>query len=223
MNTPHEIDGVMVSKPEPARNRNSQAPPQAGGYGGGFPGEPLGHAKSSSVASRKIFVGGLSHQTRESALREYFEGFGALTDVVVMHEAGGRKPRGFGFVTFVDRKAVDAVLRSRYHPVDGRSVEVKLAVPREVMQQQQAGVQPTDAPYMNGEYGSYDYQVRTIPTYPDPPNLSPAPYPHPAFPACRGARTHPPPPRPQPPSALTSRELNSVLIDLTLRVESSSL
>eukprot|EP00966_Prymnesium_polylepis_P262199 6056472-Prymnesium_polylepis.1 len=53
-----------------------------------------------------------------------------------MHEAGGRKPRGFGFVTFADASAVHKVLQSRFHPVDGRGVEVKLAIPRELMHDQ---------------------------------------------------------------------------------------
>ena len=51
-----------------------------------------------NVAPRKVFVGGLAHQTKEQALHEYFSQFGSLTDVVVMTEGSARRPRGFGFV-----------------------------------------------------------------------------------------------------------------------------
>ena len=82
----------------------------------------------------------------------HFEQFGRLTDVVVMHEAGGRKPRGFGFVTFADVASVQKVLQSRLHPVDGRGVEVKLAVTREMMSSDEAA---TGAELVGhgGEYG----------------------------------------------------------------------
>ena len=41
------------------------------------------------------------------------------------------KPRGFGFVTFVDRQAISKVFRDSVHEVDGKVVECKLAVPKE--------------------------------------------------------------------------------------------
>ena len=109
MNTQHVIDGHQVAQPEFARNN------------GGTPASPRGPPRGRAAdvakgalkgAARKIFVGGLSHQTHESALRMYFEQFGELTDIVVMHEAGGRKPRGFGFVTFADPASVQKVLQS---------------------------------------------------------------------------------------------------------------
>jgi len=87
----------------------------------------------SATTGRKFFIGGLSHQTNASHLRNYFGQFGELADVVVMFEGRGRKPRGFGFVTFVEQAPVREVLKSRFHNVNGRDVDVKLAVPRENM------------------------------------------------------------------------------------------
>ena len=83
-----------------------------------------------------------------------------------MHEAGGRKPRGFGFVTFADVSSVQRVLQSRFHPVDGRGVEVKLAIPREMMSTDDAAVaaaaggsgEPNKA-FGNQLYGEYGYGV----------------------------------------------------------------
>ena len=77
---------------------------------------------------RKIFVGGLSHHT-DAVLREYFAPFGAIADVVVMTEGGN----GRAASTFEDVEAVTAACVRRFHPIDSRLVEVKPAVPRDVM------------------------------------------------------------------------------------------
>lgn len=50
-----------------------------------------------------------------------------------MTEGSSKRPRGFGFVTFEDPTSVAILTRSRYHPIDNRLVEVKAAVPREMM------------------------------------------------------------------------------------------
>ncbi len=159
----HVIDGHQVGTPElakPARNDrekarlargdmglemtlNSNSAHAAGGWGMGAMGgwEP--------AATRKIFVGGLSHQTKDQALFEYFSQFGTVTDVVVMTEGSSRRPRGFGFVTFDDPKVVPTVTRTRYHPIGQRLVEVKPAVPREIMsltQSQDAGMPGSSPP-----------------------------------------------------------------------------
>ena len=74
-----------------------------------------------------------------------------------MHEAGGRKPRGFGFVTFADVSSVQKVLQSRFHPVDGRGVEVKLAIPREMMASDEPASGAELLKGLGGEYGGGEY------------------------------------------------------------------
>ena len=39
-------------------------------------------------------------------------------------------PRGFGFVTFKDREAIEKVFSQEKHEIDGKVVECKLAVPK---------------------------------------------------------------------------------------------
>ena len=49
-------------------------------------------------------------QTREDDLRYKFDRYGKLLDVYIPRDPSSNKPRGFGFVTFVDRRdAEDAV------------------------------------------------------------------------------------------------------------------
>uniref|UniRef100_A0AAV2K3U2 RRM domain-containing protein n=1 Tax=Knipowitschia caucasica TaxID=637954 RepID=A0AAV2K3U2_KNICA len=80
---------------------------------------------------RKLFIGGLSYETDEESLRAHFEKWGTLTDCVVMRDAGTKRSRGFGFVTYATVGEVDDAMRNRPHKLDGRAVECKRAVSRE--------------------------------------------------------------------------------------------
>lgn len=85
-------------------------------------------AQSQSGGS-KIFVGGLSWETDESSLRQYFEAYGEVLDCVIMRDRHTGHPRGFGFVTFAKDEVAERAA-SRRHDLDGRQVEAKRAVPR---------------------------------------------------------------------------------------------
>ncbi|KAL4130475.1 hypothetical protein PRIC2_006472 [Phytophthora ramorum] len=78
----------------------------------------------------KLFIGGVSWETTEDTLRQHFGKYGELTDAALMKDKYTGQPRGFGFVTFADASAIDRVL-DETHTLDGRSVEVKRAIPRE--------------------------------------------------------------------------------------------
>uniref|UniRef100_A0A5F8GVV1 Heterogeneous nuclear ribonucleoproteins A2/B1 n=1 Tax=Monodelphis domestica TaxID=13616 RepID=A0A5F8GVV1_MONDO len=80
---------------------------------------------------RKLFIGGLSFETTEESLRNYYEQWGKLTDCVVMRDPASKRSRGFGFVTFSSMAEVDAAMSARPHSIDGRVVEPKRAVARE--------------------------------------------------------------------------------------------
>jgi hypothetical protein len=80
-----------------------------------------------SKTERKIFVGGLSPETTEESLAEYFSQFGAVSDAKVIRD--GEKSKGFAFVQFVDPtppKGLDAV-----HFIDQRRCGVGLALQRQ--------------------------------------------------------------------------------------------
>ncbi|CAM9516332.1 unnamed protein product [Ectocarpus sp. 4 AP-2014] len=80
--------------------------------------------------SVKIFIGGLSFETTDEALKRYFEQFGPVADAIVMKDAVSRRSRGFGFITYMNSASVDAALSVKQHIVDNRRVEAKRAVPR---------------------------------------------------------------------------------------------
>ncbi|KAM5579432.1 hypothetical protein ABKV19_009284 [Rosa sericea] len=83
-------------------------------------------------AAGKLFVGGVSWETTEETFTNYFSKYGEIADSVIMLDKHTGRPRGFGFVTFSDPVAADAVLEEE-HVIDGRVVEVKRTVPREDM------------------------------------------------------------------------------------------
>lgn len=90
-----------------------------------------------------------------------------------MHDFVTRRPRGFGFVAYSKRSSVDKLLEQQYYELNGRRIEVKLAVPRERLAQQEAdgyakpagkprtgakagGLKGRAAEYTDGQYGGTD-------------------------------------------------------------------
>nr|CAD1837711.1 unnamed protein product [Ananas comosus var. bracteatus] len=49
-----------------------------------------------------------------------------------MYDHNTQRPRGFGFITFDSEDAVDRALLKTFHELNGKMVEVKRAVPKEL-------------------------------------------------------------------------------------------
>ena len=80
----------------------------------------------------KIFVGGLSWETSDNDLRQYFESYGTVEDCTVKTDPETGKSRGFGFITFSDSSSIDAVLKEpQGHHLHGRKIDPKPAKARE--------------------------------------------------------------------------------------------
>lgn len=69
----------------------------------------------------KLFVGGISWDTNEDRLREYFENFGKVIEAVIMKDRATGRARGFGFVVFADPSVAERVVLEK-HVIDGRTV-----------------------------------------------------------------------------------------------------
>jgi RNA-binding protein Musashi len=104
-----------------------QGAPDASGAGAA-PAPAAGQAPQGQT--RKIFVGGLASHQAEADVQNYFQQFGAISEVLVMRDMQTQRPRGFGFVTFESEDTVVRVVVNRFHSLDGKQVEVKAAVPR---------------------------------------------------------------------------------------------
>lgn len=82
----------------------------------------------SGPSAAKLFLGGLSWDTTDEKLKEYFSKYGAVDDVVVMRDRVTKRPRGFGFITFSDAAAAQAAC-AETHTIDGRQIDAKPSVP----------------------------------------------------------------------------------------------
>ncbi|KAJ1422775.1 RNA-binding domain superfamily [Sesbania bispinosa] len=119
----HNIDGRMVEakKAVPRDDQNILSRNSSSVHGSPGP-----------CRTRKIFVGGLASTVTENDFKNYFDQFGTITDVVVMYDHNTQRPRGFGFITYDSEEAVDTVLLKTFHELNGKMVEVKRAVPKEL-------------------------------------------------------------------------------------------
>ncbi|GAB2298967.1 hypothetical protein Dimus_033043 [Dionaea muscipula] len=78
----------------------------------------------------KLFIGGISWDTNEDRLRDYFQNFGEVVEAVIMKDRSTGRARGFGFVIYADPAVAERVVKQK-HMLDGRTVEAKKAVPRD--------------------------------------------------------------------------------------------
>ncbi|CAL8278147.1 unnamed protein product [Merluccius merluccius] len=135
-------------------------------------------AMKSKEPIRKVFVGGLSPDTPEEKLREYFGAFGEVEAVELPMENKTNKRRGFCFITFKEEETVKQIMEKKYHNIGLSKCEIKVAMSKEQYQQQQhwggrggygsrprgrGGHQNWDQDYGNygnqgyGNYGNYGY------------------------------------------------------------------
>ena len=75
--------------------------------------------------AKRLYVGNLSYQTAESALRQVFTEFGTLSDVTIV------EGKGFGFVEFETDDAAQKAMNSlNGTQLDGRQIRVDVAQAR---------------------------------------------------------------------------------------------
>lgn len=82
--------------------------------------------------SSKIYVGNLPYSVTDSSLRSNFAEYGSVTSAKVMMDRETGKSKGFGFVEMASEEVAQAAITALHGmSVDGRSIVVSLARPRE--------------------------------------------------------------------------------------------
>ncbi|CAH8588191.1 unnamed protein product [Schistosoma guineensis] len=79
--------------------------------------------------SRKLFVGGLSWETNENDLKEYFSRWGKVTQCIIKLDRFTGNSRGFGFVTLENEDCVSKVLSVPEHWLKNKKIDPKKAKP----------------------------------------------------------------------------------------------
>ncbi|MFS7933606.1 putative RNA recognition motif domain, nucleotide-binding alpha-beta plait domain superfamily [Helianthus anomalus] len=69
----------------------------------------------------KLFIGGISWDTNEERLKEYFSSYGQVLEAVIMKDHTTGRARGFGFIVFSDPVVAERVTKEK-HNIDGRMV-----------------------------------------------------------------------------------------------------
>ena len=82
--------------------------------------------------SNKIYVGNLPFSVTDASLRSNFAEFGSVSSAKVMMDRETGTSKGFGFVEMASAEVAQAAIAALHGmSVDGRSIVVSLARPRE--------------------------------------------------------------------------------------------
>ncbi|OGK15732.1 RNA-binding protein [Candidatus Roizmanbacteria bacterium RIFCSPHIGHO2_01_FULL_39_12c] len=79
----------------------------------------------------KLFVGSLPWSINNDSLKALFEQYGEITEAVVIMDRNSGRSKGFGFVTFAKAEDAQKALEMNGKDVEGRSIVVNTAKPRE--------------------------------------------------------------------------------------------
>lgn len=99
----------------------------------------------SEEAEYRCFIGGLAWATDDKGLEDAFEKFGSVMEAKVALEKFSGRSRGFGFVSFKEREAMeDAIKAMNGIDLDGRTITVEKAQPNQGSSRDRDGDHPRD-------------------------------------------------------------------------------
>ena len=113
----------------------------------------------------KLYVGNLAYSVRDDELQQAFGQFGTVTSAKVMMDRETGRSKGFGFVEMASAEVAQAAISAlNGMSVDGRSIVVNLARPREASNSAGAysaagygAAKRSDVGYGTGGYGGGRY------------------------------------------------------------------
>lgn len=83
--------------------------------------------KPGQEEDKKLFVGGLTLETTEKELQDYFGQYGAIQNVTIKVNPQTGKSKGFAFVLFISADTVEQVLAQKEHVINGKTIDAKKA------------------------------------------------------------------------------------------------
>ena len=79
---------------------------------------------------KKLYVAKLKPETSDDSVRNFFGNYGMVTECKIVTDNEG-KSRGFAFVSMSDQAVVDTILEDRPHTIDGQTVFLRRAIPKD--------------------------------------------------------------------------------------------
>lgn len=76
----------------------------------------------------KLFIGGISQDTTEADLKDYFTRFGVISSFIIMQDKATKKSKGYGFINCENKKTYQRILETKAHQINGRRVDVNKAL-----------------------------------------------------------------------------------------------
>lgn len=83
-----------------------------------------------NVDLKKLYISKLKPETTHERLVEHLGKYGEVTECKIVKDNQGN-PRGFAFLTMSDQAAVDAVLDDKPQTIDGQTVFMRRAIPKD--------------------------------------------------------------------------------------------
>jgi RNA recognition motif-containing protein len=75
----------------------------------------------------KIFVGNMPFRATKDDLQSVFSRYGQIENIILINDKATGRPKGFGFITFVDATAAKAALAMDNQDFQGRNLKVNIA------------------------------------------------------------------------------------------------
>jgi RNA-binding protein Musashi len=114
--------------------------------------------RSEAAKSDKLFVRALPPTCTQESFRAYWRNFGQISDATLMMDKETGRHRGFGFVNYENSEAVEKVLSSGPHVMDGVTLEVKRAQTKSDNQNNQGGMGGNRGNFNNNNNNNMPYR-----------------------------------------------------------------
>jgi len=95
--------------------------------------KPAGHQldPAEDEDQRKLFVGGLSQDTKDTDIKEYFGKYGEIEHINLKHDPMTGRSRGFAFIVFKETSGLEAASAQEAHVIKDKRCTCKKAESRQ--------------------------------------------------------------------------------------------